>query len=145
MFVLLQRHCHHQSCSYRYKAGFHRPGALDAFLLSLNLPLLVSRKVLFPVNSSLVFNNNKKNLFAGNLQSLLLNKSIPLGWKFRVRMAKEAASALNYLHEHDVVHRDIKVYFSAQIFFIYFFPPTLFVLTIVRCERECTNDRPRIS
>ncbi|CAM9842462.1 unnamed protein product, partial [Phaeothamnion confervicola] len=44
----------------------------------------------------------------GDLLKLLLNKDVQLSWKFRIRVAKEGAEALAYLHSQQLIHRDIK-------------------------------------
>jgi serine/threonine protein kinase len=44
----------------------------------------------------------------GDLLSNLLDSEKTLGWRFRIKIALEAASALNYLHENNFIHRDIK-------------------------------------
>lgn len=43
----------------------------------------------------------------GDLLGLLTSQH-ELGWKFRLRIATDAASALKYLHRHNLIHRDIK-------------------------------------
>eukprot|EP01041_Mallomonas_annulata_P012157 gene12157-25510_t len=43
----------------------------------------------------------------GDLLNLLLSPH-ELNWRFRVRLAMEASSALLHLHEHCILHRDIK-------------------------------------
>ncbi|CAM9813754.1 unnamed protein product [Scytosiphon promiscuus] len=44
----------------------------------------------------------------GDLLKLLLRKETPLGWRFRIQIAKEGAEALEYLHSQQLIHRDIK-------------------------------------
>eukprot|EP00903_Cladosiphon_okamuranus_P013094 g12213.t1 len=44
----------------------------------------------------------------GDLLKLLLRKDTPLGWRFRIQIAKEGAEALEYLHSQQLIHRDIK-------------------------------------
>lgn len=44
----------------------------------------------------------------GSLQSVLMDKSLKIGWKRRVMMALDIASALAYMHRYKVVHRDVK-------------------------------------
>lgn len=43
----------------------------------------------------------------GDLLSLILGK-VPLSWKFRMRVVKDAFAGLHYLHSKDLIHRDIK-------------------------------------
>jgi serine/threonine protein kinase len=48
------------------------------------------------------------NFTGGDLLELLLKSDQGLGWKFRLKIAKEAALAINYLHQNNFIHRDIK-------------------------------------
>jgi serine/threonine protein kinase len=45
----------------------------------------------------------------GSLKALLRNRTLELTWETRLRMAKDAASGVGYLHERGAVHRDLKV------------------------------------
>ena len=44
----------------------------------------------------------------GDLLELLIRKNEVLGWKFRVRIAMEAANAIAFLHSSQFIHRDVK-------------------------------------
>lgn len=44
----------------------------------------------------------------GDLRMLLQRKGISLGWQLRVRIMAEVVEALLYLHDRDILHRDIK-------------------------------------
>ena len=44
----------------------------------------------------------------GDLLNLILDTSRPLGWKFRVNLACQAAAAILHIHDHNILHRDIK-------------------------------------
>jgi len=44
----------------------------------------------------------------GDFLGLLLDSERPLSWAWRTHMLRDAADALAYLHEHNLVHRDIK-------------------------------------
>lgn len=44
----------------------------------------------------------------GDLLNLILDTTRPLGWKFRVNLALQATSAVLHLHNHNILHRDIK-------------------------------------
>lgn len=44
----------------------------------------------------------------GDLLELLIRKNEVLGWKFRVRIAMEAANAISFLHSSQFIHRDVK-------------------------------------
>jgi len=44
----------------------------------------------------------------GDLLTLLMDLKQPLSWKFRLKIASQAISALAYLHEKKLLHRDVK-------------------------------------
>eukprot|EP00038_Savillea_parva_P015069 m.12923 g.12923 ORF g.12923 m.12923 type:complete len:1524 (-) comp2993_c0_seq1:30-4601(-) len=44
----------------------------------------------------------------GSLAAVLANKGISLSWKERINAALDAASGMAYLHEREIVHRDLK-------------------------------------
>ena len=44
----------------------------------------------------------------GDLGTLVSKSGVPLPWKLRARLARDALAGIAALHEHDVVHRDIK-------------------------------------
>ncbi len=44
----------------------------------------------------------------GDLRRLLQDKSIPLGYKLRAEIAHACLEGLTYLHEREIIHRDIK-------------------------------------
>jgi serine/threonine protein kinase len=50
----------------------------------------------------------RKSLVIAELAQLVRLPHLVLPWKLRVRIARDAASALCYLHEKQLLHRDIK-------------------------------------
>ena len=46
---------------------------------------------------------------AGDLRRLLSDKTSPLGWKLRLNIARGIIDGIGYLHDNDIIHRDIKV------------------------------------
>nr|WIL04574.1 serine-threonine/tyrosine kinase fused to nucleotidase [Cedratvirus duvanny] len=44
----------------------------------------------------------------GSLKDVLLNQSIKLPWNLRIFLLKGAAMGIKYLHDSDIVHRDVK-------------------------------------
>ncbi len=44
----------------------------------------------------------------GDLHRILARTEVPLPWRLRVQIARDAMSALSWLHQHDLIHRDIK-------------------------------------
>ena len=44
----------------------------------------------------------------GDLLDLLNDPDQALGWRFRINIAAQAASAIQYMHENNLIHRDIK-------------------------------------
>ncbi len=45
----------------------------------------------------------------GDLYSLLHDDAQPLPWPRRIRLLRDVAAGLAYLHENRIVHRDLKV------------------------------------
>jgi serine/threonine protein kinase len=44
----------------------------------------------------------------GDMRRLCVDMAVPLGWKFRARLALGVARGIEYLHGLEIVHRDIK-------------------------------------
>ncbi|KAH9252969.1 hypothetical protein BASA81_009125 [Batrachochytrium salamandrivorans] len=44
----------------------------------------------------------------GDLRRLVLDRTVPLGWKYRTTIALGVCQALAYLHDLEIIHRDIK-------------------------------------
>ena len=44
----------------------------------------------------------------GNFLDLLINHKIELSWPLRLRIARQAADAIEFLHTNNLIHRDIK-------------------------------------
>jgi serine/threonine protein kinase len=46
----------------------------------------------------------------GTLHSLLFGRDIPLGWNFKLRLARGAATGVKHLHDNNVIHNDVRPY-----------------------------------
>jgi serine/threonine protein kinase len=44
----------------------------------------------------------------GDLLRLLLNTELEINWTMRIKIAAQVASAMNFLHQKNLIHRDIK-------------------------------------
>ena len=44
----------------------------------------------------------------GDLLRLLLNSTLEINWKVRIKIAMQAARAIRFLHTRHLIHRDIK-------------------------------------
>ncbi|SOB74431.1 serine/threonine protein kinase [Cedratvirus lausannensis] len=75
-----------------------------AILYNLDHPNMVKMLGLV-INEGLIVMELVKR---GSLRNVLLDQSIKLPWNLRIFLLKGAALGLKYLHESDIVHRDVK-------------------------------------
>lgn len=71
----------------------------------------------------------------GTLSKHILNKDVALPWQLRVEMAQDVAAGMSYLHEKNIIHRDLKVsqwlpaevnHIEGQIHAVNFFFPVIY-------------------
>jgi serine/threonine protein kinase len=73
----------------------------------------------------------------GDLRRHLKNKNLKLSWSLRVRIARDCAAAMAYMHSKNILHRDFKFGIVQDFHFFHSFVSGFVVCVLLA---TCLND-----